>query len=406
MDEYAERSFHQSEDQSYGTLEDEPPALKRKRDTDYMPNARREPSGNGPLVKLLVPDLVAGAIIGQKGAQMKEIEQEYNAKLRVSPKNQYYPGMKERIVIMRGELDQITRLHDYIVEKIQCDEKRFGDTIKQDRFQAVKIVVPNVTAGLVIGKKGSMIKSIQEETKARVIISSLQETTVSNERIITITGELTNLLEASNKVIQLVAGDAQNMSSNYHLSYGQQDSRENGFRRSDIPVGSDRTLPTVVDRYNPLLGVNLNSFASAALSDRNRDLISLSRGSVGRDILLPSSARDSLIQSMAREPPRRALEETFNSRVTIEIDVPDKYVGCILGHRGNTIMDMHRACNARIEISPRDQSSRDLVNSARVVSVKGTFDQAQLAYQLIMEKLQVAEREMGSRDIRPREVQR
>jgi len=55
-------------------------------------------------------------------------------------------------------------------------------------FMQVKVVVPNVTTGMIIGKGGSYIKQIKDDTGAFVQISQKSSDTVLVERVVTIAG--------------------------------------------------------------------------------------------------------------------------------------------------------------------------------------------------------------------------
>jgi len=56
----------------------------------------------------------------------------------------------------------------------------------------VKILVPNSTAGMIIGKGGNFIKQIKEESGAYVQISQKSKETNLPERCITVAGMSTN----------------------------------------------------------------------------------------------------------------------------------------------------------------------------------------------------------------------
>lgn len=57
-------------------------------------------------------------------------------------------------------------------------------------FLQVKILVPNSTAGMVIGKGGNYIKQIKEESGAYIQISQKSKETNLPERCITVAGTL------------------------------------------------------------------------------------------------------------------------------------------------------------------------------------------------------------------------
>lgn len=58
----------------------------------------------------------------------------------------------------------------------------------QDRDKQVKILVPNSTAGMIIGKAGNYIKQIKEETGSYVQISQKAKDLSLQERCITVIG--------------------------------------------------------------------------------------------------------------------------------------------------------------------------------------------------------------------------
>lgn len=77
----------------------------------------------------------------------------------------------------------------------------------------MKLVVPNTSAGMVIGKSGARIKEIREQTGANIQVypkAGSQEAKVSQERIITIAAEQDEvLMDALQRVLEKVAADPQ-----------------------------------------------------------------------------------------------------------------------------------------------------------------------------------------------------
>ncbi len=80
------------------------------------------------------------------------------------------------------------------------------------------MVVPNSTAGLIIGKGGKMIKSIMEQSSARVQISQKSDGITLSERVITVTGEVDANKKALAFIVAKVQEDPQSGSCN-NLSY-------------------------------------------------------------------------------------------------------------------------------------------------------------------------------------------
>jgi len=53
----------------------------------------------------------------------------------------------------------------------------------------VKLVVPNATVGMIIGKGGCYVKQIKDETGAYVQISQKAQETMLAERVVTVAGK-------------------------------------------------------------------------------------------------------------------------------------------------------------------------------------------------------------------------
>ena len=75
----------------------------------------------------------------------------------------------------------------------------------------MKFIVPNTSAGMVIGKNGTSIKEIRETTTANIQIypkAGTDEAKMSLERVITIGHEMNDvLMSAMQKVLEKVCGD-------------------------------------------------------------------------------------------------------------------------------------------------------------------------------------------------------
>lgn len=53
-------------------------------------------------------------------------------------------------------------------------------------FSQLSLIVPQATAGLIIGKGGSRVKSIQEESNCHINLTQKNEQLPTNERVVTI----------------------------------------------------------------------------------------------------------------------------------------------------------------------------------------------------------------------------
>lgn len=97
---------------------------------------------------------------------------------------------------------------DKIREKPDLSAEKSGDT-KQERDKQVKILVPNSTAGMIIGKAGAFIKQIKEESGSYVQISQKPKDVTLQERCITIIGEKENNKMACKMILSKIIEDPQ-----------------------------------------------------------------------------------------------------------------------------------------------------------------------------------------------------
>ncbi|KAG8228471.1 hypothetical protein J437_LFUL009336 [Ladona fulva] len=166
--------------------------------------------------KLLVPSVAAGAIIGKGGETIAQLQKDSGARVKMSKANDFYPGTTERVCLITGSLDAIMAVLVFIMEKIK--EKPdpnakpaidFDSKTAAEREKQVKILVPNSTAGMVIGKGGNYIKQIKEESGSYVQISQKAKDQTLQERCITVIGDMESNKSACMMILQKVAEDPQ-----------------------------------------------------------------------------------------------------------------------------------------------------------------------------------------------------
>lgn len=180
-------------------------------------------------LKVLVNNLVAGAIIGKNGAVIAQIEQQTGCALKLSPANMYYPGTEERILIMSGEQDALNDAIFVVLEKIHDMQSQYSaDGIRKENYESspsqpspavkvtLKIVAPKSAVAAIIGKGGQQIKDLQETTNARVQVSNREEALV--ERVVTITGLLEEARAASLAIASCLQSDP-NLKSHMYVVY-------------------------------------------------------------------------------------------------------------------------------------------------------------------------------------------
>ncbi|XP_073994185.1 RNA-binding protein Nova-1-like protein passilla [Rhodnius prolixus] len=171
--------------------------------------------------KILVPSMAAGAIIGKGGETIAQLQKDTNARVKMSKANDFYPGTSERVCLISGTIESIMAVLDFITFKIREKPDKPGvehDAKMGEREKQLKILVPNTTAGMIIGKGGSYIKQLKEESGAYVQISQKAKDQSLQERCITVMGETENNKKACEMILLKVQEDPQSGSS-LNISY-------------------------------------------------------------------------------------------------------------------------------------------------------------------------------------------
>ncbi|OQR76211.1 RNA-binding protein-like, partial [Tropilaelaps mercedesae] len=198
--------------------------------------------------KILVPAVAAGAIIGKGGETIAALQKECGARVKISKSNDFYPGTSERVCLITGSVEGIMRIHNFVMDKIKekpdpnariaidFDHKQTAEREKQ-----VKILVPNSTAGMIIGKGGSYIKQIKEESGAYVQLSQKSRDHALAERSITVIGELEPTRKAVELVLAKIVEDPQSGSC-LNVSYAEVQGPVANFNPTGSPYANPASI--------------------------------------------------------------------------------------------------------------------------------------------------------------------
>ncbi|XP_052275285.1 RNA-binding protein Pasilla-like isoform X15 [Dreissena polymorpha] len=220
--------------------------------------------GDNVHLKILVPSIAAGAIIGKGGETIAAVQKEAGARVKMSKANDFYPGTTERVCLIMGAAEAVRKVHNFIMEKIRekPDPNPKPEVSKNnfERHRQVKILVPNSTAGMIIGKGGNYIKQIKEESGAYVQISQKSKETNLPERCITVAGDLENNKKAVDLILQKIVEDPQSGSCP-NISYADYTGPVASANPTGSPFANSNFMQT---QTQELSGVNSNSITGAA----------------------------------------------------------------------------------------------------------------------------------------------
>ncbi|KAL9376025.1 hypothetical protein Peur_030145 [Populus x canadensis] len=338
--------------------------------------------------RLIVPVSKVGSIIGRKGELVKKMCDETRARIRIL---EGPLGITDRIVLISGKeepeaplspaMDAVLRVFKRVSGLSPGEGDNTGSAAAAaaagSAFCSIRLLVASSQAINLIGKQGSIIKSIQENTGVVVRVMAeddIPSYATSDERIVEIHGEAMKVFKALEAVIG-------------HL-------RKFLVDHSVIPIfektynatiSLERPADARADNAQPSLH-SAPAFSSGIISDYSLSLkrdpsIYEHETHFGHKISQPGF-------SLYGDPGLGGLRSTGLGRATAPIvtqvtqtmQVPLSYAEDIIGVAGSNIAYIRRTSGAILSI----QESRGLPDEI-TVEIKGTSSQVQMAQQLIQE---------------------
>jgi RNA-binding protein Nova len=182
-------------------------------DSQYQqsPGGQYNPSAYPSAIKILVSNNVAGSIIGRSGQTISELQTQSSARIKLSQTGDYYPGTQDRVCLVQGQLENVKLAARLLLERLfMLQEQQHSQHLawhpKPDETGppgfdfVVRLLVPSSSCGMIIGKAGSNIKHMEEESGVSSVRLSPKETSDPSsptaallagtaERVVTLTGQ-------------------------------------------------------------------------------------------------------------------------------------------------------------------------------------------------------------------------
>uniref|UniRef100_A0A7N6FH45 K Homology domain-containing protein n=1 Tax=Anabas testudineus TaxID=64144 RepID=A0A7N6FH45_ANATE len=204
---------------------------KRPLEDADQPETKKVATNDGKLPaseEFKVPDGMVGFIIGRGGEQISRLQQESGCKIQIAPDS---GGMPDRSVTLTGPPESIQtakRLLTEIVEKGRPAPAFHhndgpGMTVQE-------IMVPASKAGLVIGKGGETIKSLQERAGVKMVMIQDGPQNTGADKPLRISGEPFKVQQAKEMVMELIRDQG------FREQRGEYGSRIGGGDSLDVPV--------------------------------------------------------------------------------------------------------------------------------------------------------------------------
>ncbi|XP_061361642.1 RNA-binding KH domain-containing protein PEPPER-like [Gastrolobium bilobum] len=363
------------------TGDDAKPSTEELESAGAVSTEKRWPGWPGHCVfRLIVPVLKVGSIIGRKGELIKKICEDTRARIRVLDGA---VGTPDRIVLITGKEEPEAPLSPAMDALIRIFKRVWGLSETNDEnktsgaagvtYCSIRLLVASTQAINLIGKQGSLIKSIQENTGASVRVLTGDELpfyAAADERIVELQGEALKVFKALEAVIGhlrkfLVDHSVLPLFEKTYNATISHDRQTDTW--TDKPSLRSASQPSIV------ADVPLSTKRDSFFGDRESQL----------DSLLPSSTMSLYGQESSLSGLRSSALSRIGAPIVTTViqtmQIPLSYAEDIIGIQGSNIDYIRRTSGAILTV----QESR--VPDEIIVEIKGTSSQVQKAQQLIQE---------------------
>lgn len=344
--------------------------------------------------RLVVPVVKVGGLIGKKGEFIKKLCEETRAKIRVL---EGVPGTTDRVILIYAKEEPEAELSPAMDAVIRVFKRISGvfengaDSSTQASSTPVtcsaRLLVPASQAINLIGKQGSSIKSIQENTGATIRIITGEELpyyAAKEERFVDMAGESSKVLKALEAVVGHLRKFLVDHSIVHLFEKNPNASAAQAQPQDRVPDAWSDKAPSFLQTFQqPGMG---NDYTLPSLK---RDSLFLEHDSLDSQIQRPLSSlyRQEPLSGLRQEPLSglhpAGLGRTAGAlvtQVTQTMKIPLTYAEDIIGIGGGNIAYIRSTSGAVLTVQETG-GLRDEIT----VEIKGTSTQVSTAQQLIQE---------------------
>lgn len=168
--------------------------------------------------KMEIPNPKVGLVIGKGGETIKYLQQQSGARIQITRDSEHNPHVPFRMVELMGTSEQIGRA-EQLIKDVIAEADAAGTNFVAPNYahapqntvgEQININVPNNKVGLIIGRGGETIRSLQSRTGARIQLVPLPGPPDFNpgaitERMITLIGTKQQIDAASELVKEIIS---------------------------------------------------------------------------------------------------------------------------------------------------------------------------------------------------------
>jgi poly(rC)-binding protein 2/3/4 len=351
-------------------------------------------------VRAIISSAEAATVIGKGGENVTQIRRMAGAKCTVS---EYTRGAVERILTVSGLVDAVAKAFGLIIRTLNQEPLEQPST-PQSKTYPLRLLIPHILIGSIIGKQGVRIREIQEASGARLNASE-SCLPLSTERSLVVLGvadavHIATYYVGSTLVEQLTDRFGGAAASNYAGRHGgpqgvvpggmqvvpyvpqhtggQMGHPEN-FRK---PQGPPQRGPPNAYGMPPMHGHPPQQQPYAA-APYGGGAGSPRAPYVGAGPQQPQPYAHAAPQASHAGPPQQPMQGMVPGQpITQQIFIPNDMVGAIIGKGGAKINEIRQLSGSVIKINePQDN------NNERLVTITGTQECNQMALYMLYSRL-------------------
>jgi len=327
---------------------------------------------DGDRLRLLVLGRYAGPLIGKGGENFKRLREQY-PDVKITGLN---GRSNERVLQLTGPRADSQAIVNEILP--QCPDGRYSSSNSPSAFE-LNVLAHTNCVGAVIGKKGSRMKEITEETGIRLKV--YQECLPgSNERVVAIGGPD---VETVIKGLDTVLGIIDTVPGPHHTTFWNPENAAANSMDLSKPSGPGNNI-----------NVPSNMNFSSSIGNERMNMgptLNIMQGGLGAGAA-PEAEEKNVAAILVQQRDQRIksgidLSKDFGSVETVTtLLLPNELCGVVIGKGGTNIKYIKEVSGAQIETAPGDAGGFDKRN----VTLTGTQDQIQIAEQLMAQCLRAA----------------
>eukprot|EP00750_Incisomonas_marina_P000602 INCI10434.4.p1 GENE.INCI10434.4~~INCI10434.4.p1 ORF type:complete len:603 (-),score=116.48 INCI10434.4:722-2530(-) len=167
---------------------------------------------------LHIPNGVVGKVIGRGGETIRNLQDQSGAHIQIQRDTDAQPGATTREVSLSGSPDQVAHAKHLIMEIVENDTRGGGHGGPPrgggggygggpGGGYEMAVPIPNDMVGLIIGRGGAMINSLQQKTNTRIQVPQDADPNDPSVRNVTVTGASEQDCQAAQDEIYLLIQD-------------------------------------------------------------------------------------------------------------------------------------------------------------------------------------------------------